>query len=236
MTSDQPNDSEASSSPARSSAFPDFDKDLQREIAHFVSRTEKHLRAINTDFLSDTARKDQRLLLAIAFCLLFISRGVIAIGGNEIHLLGLKLTVSGIHTTLLTLGLMVCAYFEIVYAIRCFSAWASYRLQGAVAERRLWIERIAIVSRVKPFEESREGLKAAWDASGPTPTDAGSGLLAAKRSEHIQAMRILKEKQAWMARHLLMVRVSTTSRIIVEIFGPLAFGAYALIAAHLAIT
>ena len=225
------------STPETHSAFLWFDKALQKEIAQFFKDTEIHLQRIHSDFLSDAARKDQRLLLAIAFLLLFVSLGSLAVSGTEIKAPGeVKLTLAA-PENFMKLGFFVCLYFEVIYAIRCYIEWTAHSLASSLAEQELHIVQIDTIRRVRPFSETREGLRAAGsDGWGPLNSSPQSEeeiqSYNNQKTQHERAMVVLEAKKEWIRKHLSTIRLSTFLRMAFEVVGPLVFGAYALVTAY----
>lgn len=222
---------------AATNPFSSLDKTLQKEIAQFFEDTEAHLQQLLDDFLSDAARKDQRLLWAVAFVLLFVSLGSVVVSGNEIKGPGdVKLTIEA-PANLMKLGFFVCLFFEISYAIRCYLEWAAYSLKASLAEQQLHIVRIDTMRRVRPFSETREGLRAAradrWSALDSDPlSEEEIQHYNEQKIQHQRAMAVLEAKKEWMDKHLFKIRVSTLLRMAFEVLGPLLFGGYALFTSY----
>jgi hypothetical protein len=147
-----------------------------------------------------------------------------------------KLTV-GAPENLMKLGFFVCLFFEITYAIRCYIEWTAHSLKASLAEQELHIAQIDIIGRVRPFSETRAGLRAAsadnWGSlDSVPPSEEEIQRYNKEKIQHQRAMTVLEAKKRWIRRHLSTIRLSTFLRMAFEVVGPLLFGGYALITAY----
>jgi hypothetical protein len=220
------------------SPFFSANKDLLIEVRTFLKETEADVATLQTDFLSEGARKDQRMLLFIAFILLFVALGMMSVAAGELKGPGdIKLSISG-QTNILKIGIFVCLFYEVTYTIRCFTDWTAHSIKRSLAERGIEIARIETSRAVKPWAESREYLKLQLDmrfskAAGDKPLD--EEIARAKEIEHDRDMFTLVQKKIWFESNLARVRTSTFLRIAFEAFFPIVFGGFAIYRSYMAI-
>src|SRR3954454_18734602 len=99
----------------------------QEELRTFVAKVEAALAPGFSEVLSEETRKAQRALLVLSFLLLLVVLGAVRFSG-DVEFIGIKFAGAGAKGTVVLLGLVVCAYLEVLVAIRCYSEWHLWRI------------------------------------------------------------------------------------------------------------
>jgi hypothetical protein len=201
------------------------------DLARFAKTSESQLQTLQADFLSEGSRKDQRLLLLIAFLLLFVSLGSIVIMGTEAKAFGdVKVSVTA-PKNVIKLGFLICVFFELTYLVRVHADWTAYAIRRGLAEAELDVLSLEIAEPITPFAKTEEYRNYEVEKlrsrafGGPQP-DASE--LAKKREGYEAYMNRLARKKYWIDQHMSRVRTSVNLRTLIEVAFPLIFGAYAL--------
>ena len=203
---------------------------LPVDITDFIKETEAHLARLQADFLSESTRKEQRLLLISAFVLLFVSLGSITVVGSQIEP-GAGVKISAANTdNIRKLGALIVGYLEITFLIRVFTDSASHSIAKGLAELTIALRR--------PLEPRslghREGDPGGWRHKGDIGWYSGEELPAdvaaheAKMRQYSLQLASYSAKREWLHRHILRGKASNLLRLGLDVLFPLSLGAYAV--------
>ncbi|WP_312830670.1 hypothetical protein [Pseudomonas rhodesiae] len=200
-------------------------------IRPFAKSAELSLQVLNADFFSEGTRKDQRLLLIVAFMVLFVSLGSFVISGVEVKTPGdIKLTVSA-PENFLKLGFMVCLFFEVTYFARALSDWTAFSVKKKIAEAelRLLILDQETIDGTERFGESGDDFPSARRSQ--TEPENKFDLVEA-RKKYDRKILIIKTKEKWFESQIFRIKANYLIRALLEVIFPVSFGAYALFSSY----
>jgi len=209
---------------------------FHEDLVKFYKDVDETLTTLQADFLSESTRKEQRILLALSFLLLLLARGTIEVEAKPTaELVGLKLALN-FGGTLVLLGGVVCSFFLLTYAIRAYADWTTFSIRRARSEAEI----AAITSQLddlwdgkepRPFEEAAGSFlyraRAAFDQK---PVDWGS--YNEERSAYNRRVWGLATKRLWVVRQVTRVRRTRWLRFTFELLFPVVFGFVALLEAY----
>ncbi|CAN7778786.1 hypothetical protein LJR290_007972 [Variovorax sp. LjRoot290] len=220
-------------------ANPDTGTSPSNEFAAFLEGVEEHLIALQTDFLAEGTRKDQRVLLAIATLLLLLTAGVVSVpqGAVSIETPVAKFTAD-FGGRLILVGVAVCSFFELTFLVRVYSDLTAFGIGRALADAKLKVASDRILkdlgtTKLKRFEETREALSLKLRARYYEQPDSEQLYDEAEAAHNAQILRFL-ERSNWLKTKLSQVGASRRLRMWMEVLFPLLFGAAAIIFASAA--
>jgi hypothetical protein len=104
-----------------------------KEVRTFVAKVEAALAPGFGEVLTEETRKVQKALLILSFVILLIAFDAIQFSG-DIEFIGLKFAGTKSRQTTLILGLVVCAYLEVLVAARCYAELGLWQLRRRVGQ------------------------------------------------------------------------------------------------------
>jgi hypothetical protein len=204
-------------------------------LTEFMKGTSDHLSTLQADFLSEGTRRDQRVLLAVAFVLMLATIGTISVATSQtIEFSGLKLLVD-LGGKLVLIGLLVCGFFELTYLMRAFADWTAYSIKQGLASAELEIVRTRLLTAwdgkaPKPFEESVVAGRLRGRAYFEGAERDTAEFLRLKELHNQQVFGLI-DKRGWLDSRLRRINASRILRLGLEVLFPLAFGAGAILLA-----
>ncbi|QAY86817.1 hypothetical protein [Pseudomonas arsenicoxydans] len=212
-------------------AYLQSERELDLKFFTFAKSAELNLQVLNADFFSEGTRKDQRLLLIVAFMMLFVSLGSFVISGVEVKTPGdIKLTVSA-PENFLKLGFMVYWFFEVTYFARALSDWTAFSVKKKIAEaelRLLILDQDTIGGTGVSGEFGENFLSARRSQAEPK----NKINLVEARKKYDKKILIIKTKEKWFKRQIFRIKANYLIRALLEVISPVSFGAYALFSSN----
>lgn len=190
------------------------------------------------DCFSGRTRKLQATLLVVAGILLLLALGVLSVQGN-VSVFGVKLSVENSDRVLLGVASVICLYFELIVAARCYADWNQWRLKSRLG----WLRATALFSELErrqneasafgPAKSPGEYINEALRLSKLSEGERQSNLRAEsdKRwAKLIDAARVSPEFQEFESRFRASSNIRR-ARLLLEIWFPLLFGGASMLLA-----
>jgi hypothetical protein len=228
----------------------------QDDFKQLMVRAKPLLEPALAEILSEPTRKTQRELLTVAFVVVLVSAGAVTFAGTA-KVGGADLNVNPM--TIVTALFAVCAYLEVLVAIRCFTDWKIYRLKTGINELDLAVLADEVASRERalagergadrrPRDETEEAgrlrsergwgketedadVRRARNSDGIRRAQEALEALRQARDEHRMRAQMFEKRASWFRREFRAANISKLTRLAWEVLFPLLFGGFALVIA-----
>jgi hypothetical protein len=213
------------------------DHHFHEDLAGFYKEIDETLIALQVDFLSEPTRREQRLLIGVAFVLILTARGTIRPQGTQtVELIGAKLAID-FGGTFVAVGAIVCAFLAVTYGIRAYADWTSFSIRRARLEALIEVvatklENSSVGLHLREFEETEAAIRhRSWRGyDSKAPVDWNSYNI--ERSDYNRAVWGLWKKKTWVSRQISRVQTTRRLRFWFELLFPLVFACAAMLSSY----